>query len=44
MDQTRINSLRDVSIPNQPHSIDGQQQPGESGEYLDVVSPIDGKV
>jgi len=44
MDQARIDSLRDISIPNQSHFINGTHLPGESGEHIDVVSPINGEI
>ncbi|MCR9058866.1 MAG: aldehyde dehydrogenase [Rhodobacteraceae bacterium] len=42
MEQGAIDALRAIPVPDQGHHIDGRQSPAETGEVLDVVSPIDG--
>nr|WP_319386552.1 aldehyde dehydrogenase [uncultured Roseibium sp.] len=42
LDQSAVDSLRSVAIPDQGHFIDGQTEPARSGEMMDVISPIDG--
>jgi len=43
LDQGAIDVLRKTVVPDQGHFIDGQRMPSETGDLLDVVSPIDGK-
>ncbi len=42
LEQGAIDALRAIPVPDQGHHIDGRQSPAETGEVLDVVSPIDG--
>lgn len=44
LDQTRINTLRNQTIPAQGLFIGGKWQAAQSGQTLEVISPIDGKV
>ena len=43
LDQNAIDGLRSAVIPDQSHLIDGRKEPSQSGETMDVISPIDGK-
>lgn len=43
LQQDKIDSLRAQAVPAQQHFIDGRAVPGQSGETLEVVSPIDGR-
>ena len=42
LDQSAIDSLRAATIPDQAHLIGGHREASQSGETLDVISPIDG--
>lgn len=42
LEQSQINKLRTAEIRPQTHFINGQEREAETGERLDVVSPIDG--
>jgi 4-(gamma-glutamylamino)butanal dehydrogenase len=42
--QSEINRLREMTIPDRAHFIDGKWQASQQGRSADVVSPIDGKV
>ncbi|WP_029061382.1 aldehyde dehydrogenase [Labrenzia sp. DG1229] len=42
LEQGAIDALRAIPVPDQGHHIDGRQSHAETGEVLDVVSPIDG--
>lgn len=42
LDQSAIDSLRSAGIPDQGHFIDGRKESAQSGETMDVISPIDG--
>lgn len=44
LDQTKIDRLAAEPVPPRGHFIDGQDVTGETGETLDVISPIDGTV
>jgi len=44
MDQAAIDRLRVEAVPGQHHWIGGRSEAGASGEAIDVVSPIDGRV
>ena len=44
MTQTSLNALRSKTIPPQGHFIEGKRVESASGERMDVISPIDGKV
>ena len=42
LEQGAIDALRANAVPDQGHHIDGRRVPAETGELLDVISPIDG--
>ncbi|MES0885097.1 aldehyde dehydrogenase [Roseibium sp. SCP14] len=42
LDQKAIDALRDETVGDQGHFIDGRSVASRSGETLDVISPIDG--
>ena len=42
LDQSAIDSLRLAAITDQGHLIDGRMAPAQTGETMDVISPIDG--
>ena len=44
IEQSAIDGLRRVEIPPQALFIDGRWQQGETGETIEAVSPVDGKV
>lgn len=44
LDQSKIDTLRTSVVSPQFHFIDGEATPGDSGEVIDVTSPIDGSV
>ena len=44
MDQAKIDALRDLEIASQGLLIDGWAGPASTGETLDVISPLDGRV
>jgi len=44
LDQSAIDALRHAPIPPKAHLIDGVSCPSDSGEVLEVRSPIDGQV
>ncbi|MEE9376260.1 MAG: aldehyde dehydrogenase [Rhizobiaceae bacterium] len=44
LDQKAIDALRYMKLKPRSHIIDGKQQASDSGETLDVISPIDGKL
>jgi len=44
MDQARIDRLRSLAVPKQLHFINGRSQAGQTGEQINVISPINGQV
>ncbi len=44
MTQAEINRLRVLPVAAQSHFINGKHQGADTGQMLDVISPIDGKV
>jgi len=44
MDQSSINALRDNSVAGFSHLIDGKHVAASSGETMDVLSPLNGKL
>ena len=44
IEQSAIDGLRRAEIPPQALFIDGRWQQGETGETIEAISPIDGKV
>ncbi|WP_050927486.1 aldehyde dehydrogenase [Aestuariivita boseongensis] len=44
LDQTRIDSLRNIKIPSQGLLIDGSFTEAEAGAVMDVISPLNGEV
>lgn len=44
MDQTKIDALRNQTLPAFCHLIDGKHVPASDGRTMDIISPIDGQV
>jgi len=44
MDQTSIDALRDTTVPQRSHLIDGKQVFASDGALMDVLSPLNGNL